>query len=347
MMDRRNRVLGAVFLLLLVLTGVVEKPWQGDQFAQTQATIRPLFPALQRQFELARLRVTPPAGGDPIHIEKVLDGGQPRWVVRDAFDHPAHLDKIGRLIESMRGLQTRNLESLEESSHAAYKIRSGEGLEVELWADDGESLGHLVIGALRGQDVLSGSAPIVQFYVRRGDEAAVYRSDTVYFPADDLAGWCDTRFLSQAQESELRYLQRADVRGEESWRIVIDPAVPKSEAQDSAQEAEATGRWRMVTPESALVPDFAAESWWFTMQGLEADEVLGLATDAAGLARFGDATDVLEIGLGEGSFAIELGDALPDGRRLARVYGLPHLYALSSFDVEQLLQPRAAMLQLD
>jgi len=342
--SRRNRVLAVVFAVLIGLILLVEKPWEGDAHAQTAASARPLLPALQREVEIARLRIQPTQGGAAIHIEKVLDRGRPRWVVREAFDHPADVAKIGRLIESLRALETRDLESVNADSHAEYKLRDGEAIGVQVWSDQGDQLADLRIGGLRSQDVMSGSTPIVQFFVRTGEGPEVYRSNVVYLPPEVPARWCESRFLPLVSEDQVRFLQRTDHVGRESWRIVLDPDVPKVDVQDSGTEQELSGRWRMVMPESFVVPDFAGESWVFTMLGLEAAEVIGLATNAEGEALFGDLTDTFELGLEEGGFRIDLGDVLPDNRRAARVHGLPHLYALEDFDAQQLGQPVAEML---
>lgn len=343
-MSQRNRVLAVIFAVLLGVSLLVERPWQGDAHARTAAAVRPLLPALQRDVEIARVRIQPAQGKPAIHIEKVLDRGRARWVVREAFDHPADVAKIGRLIESLRALETRDLESVNADSHAEYKLRDGEAIAVQVWSDEGVQLADLRIGGLRSQDVMSGSTPIVQFFVRSNEGPEVYRSNVVYLPPEVPARWCESRFLPLVSEDQVRFLQRSDHVGRESWRIVLDPDIPKVEVADSGQELESSGRWRMVMPESLIVPDFAGESWVYTMLGLEAAAVIGLATDAAGEARFGTLTDTFELGLEEGSFRIDLGDVLPDNRRAARVHGLPHLYALDDFDAQQLAQPVSEML---
>lgn len=346
-MNARNRVLGAVFAVLLLTTLFIERPWQGDAHARTQATVRPLLTALQREVEVGRVRIQPSDGSPAIQIEKVLDRGQPRWVIPEAFDHPADIQKLGRLIASLRALETRNLESVQADSHATYKLRTGEAVGIQIWSDQGEPLAHLLIGGLRGQDVLDGGEPIVQFYVREAESNEVYRSNAVYLPPETAARWCDTRFLASVQEDQVRFLQRTDHRGRESWRIVRDPDIASSSGEDSAQEVEASGRWQMVMPESVLVPDFAADSWLFTILGLEAAEVLGMATTQEGAEQFGVLQDTFELGFEEGSFRFDLGGVLEGGRRAVRVHGLPHLYAIEDFDAEQLAQAVADMQVVD
>ncbi|MAW59419.1 MAG: hypothetical protein CMJ94_01145 [Planctomycetes bacterium] len=342
-MSTRNRVLGLVFLVLLALTLVIEKPWQGDAHARTLATVRPLLPELRQDVEIGRVRITPALGGEAVQVEKVLDRGRPRWVVPEAFDHPADVIKLGRLIESLRALETRNLESVQADSHATYKLREGEAIGIEVWSDEGQLLAHVLIGGLRGQDVLDGGEPIVQFYVRRAEDNEVYRSNAVYLPPEDPVRWCDTRFLTAVGEEQIRFLQRTDHIGRESWRIVLDPEVQVEAISDSEREVEASGRWRMVMPEPGLVPDFAGDSWVFTMLGLEAADVIGFANTPEGEQRFGELQNTFEVGLEEGSFRIDLGAVLANNRRAARVHGLPHLYALEDFEVEQLTQSVADM----
>lgn len=346
-MSARNRLLAVVFAALLTLTLIIDRPWQGDAHARTMATVRPLLTELQRDVEIGRVRIQPSDGGPAVQIEKVLDRGQPRWVVPEAFDHPADIEKLGRLIASLRALETRNLESVQADSHATYKLRAGEAIGIEVWSDEGEPLAHLMIGGLRGQDILDGGEPIVQFYVREADANEVYRSNAVYLPPETAARWCDTRFLSAVTEDMVMFLERTDHRGRESWRIVRDAEVAAANAENSEQEVEASGRWRMVMPESVLVPDFAADSWLFTLLGLEAAEVLGLATTPEGAQRFGELQDTFELGLEAGAFRMDLGGVLEGGRRAMRVHGLPHLYAIEDFDAEQLAQAVADMQVVD
>lgn len=103
----------------------------------------------------------------------------------------------------------------------------------------------------------------------------------------------------------------------------------------------------MVMPESVLVPDFAADSWLFTLLGLEAAEVLGLATTPEGAQAFGELQDTFELGLEAGAFRMDLGGVLDGGRRAMRVHGLAHLYAIEDFDAEQLAQAVADMQVVD
>ncbi|MCH2101092.1 MAG: DUF4340 domain-containing protein [Planctomycetes bacterium] len=346
-MSPRNHVLAVLFSALLVLTLTLDRPWRGDEHARTMATVRPLLTQLQRDVEIGRVQIKPSGVRPAVQVEKVFERGQPRWVVPEAYDHPADIEKIGRLIAALRALETRNLESVQVESHATYKLRQGEAIDIQVWSDEDELLAHLMIGALRGQDILDGGEPIVQFYVREAKSSEVYRSDAVYLPPESAARWCDTRFLSTVQEGQVLFLERVDHRGRDSWRIVRDAEVVASEVNNSGREAEASGRWKMVMPESALVPDFAADSWLFTVLGLEAAEVLGIATTPEGVEQFGELRDTFELGLEEGVFRMDLGSVLGDGRRAMRVHGLPHLYAIEDFDAEQLAQAVVDMQLVD
>lgn len=346
-MNRRNRWMAVALALLATLTLLVEQPWRGDAHRRTAETIRPLFPALQKDVPLGAVRVRP-AGAAPIHVEKVLDRGRPRWVVREAFDHPADLRQLGRVVDSLRALETRNVEAVEESSHATFQVTEEAATRVRIQAEDGRPLADLLIGGMRSQDPLSGQAPVLQFYVRAADSPIVYRTDALTIPADEPAEWCDTRFLSGLEgPGTVRWFQRTDEVGGESWRVVRARETGEEEQLERAQAADepgiASGRWRMVQPLSAPTPDFAADSWLFTMLGLRAEAVLGLAADPRGQELFGESTDVLALGTEDAGFRIELGALVGDELRAARVPGLPHLYGLAAFDVEQLLQPVESM----
>jgi len=347
-MNQRNRVLSVLFVVFGALWLWVEQPWKGDAHTRTLSTVEPLFPLLQPGREIARARVDVP-GQEAVLIAKVLDRGQPRWVVESQFDHPVDLARLGALVESLRALRTRDVESINASSHAEYKIREGEATRVRFWAEDGQVLADLMAGGLRGQDVSSGQVPVLQFFVRAADSPVVYRTQQLTVPYDDPAAWCDTRFLADVQAEDVRTISRIDPRGEESWSLVQDPTVPRSAGEESEQEFEASGRWRMVSPESRLAPDFAGDTWVYTMLQLRANAVVGLASTPEGEEMFGSVQNIFELALESGRpFTIQFGALSEDGTsRLARVVGLPHLYAIPHYDAEQLAQPAAAMLVIE
>jgi len=58
-------------------------------------------------------------------------------------------------------------------------------------------------------------------------------------------------------------------------------------------------------------------------------------------------TDIIRAGIGGETFEIQIGQLASNNNRYARVVGLPHLYALQEFDVDQLLQSVEKMRRAD
>jgi hypothetical protein len=327
-MSTRNRRLILVFSLLLIATLAVEKPWRGDAHARTSATIEAMFPDLQDFAEIGGVRIS--KGGVFTTMAKVLDRGKQRWVVREKYDHPADLRRLGRLVDSLMALETRDIESTNPDKQSAYQVGINQGIHIQIWDNQGGKLADLVAGSMRSQDMTSGQVAVLEFFVRPTEGDVVYRTGELLVPFEDPSDWCDTRFLAGVGESQLQLLQRIDHLGPDSWKLL--------------RQSEVEGKkWKMIAPDAQPVADFVGDSWAFTMQGLRAADVLALLSDPESTATFGTLRDTLKVGIGDSYFELELGSLVSKDRRAARVKGLPHLYALQQFDVDQLLQSIASM----
>ncbi len=245
------------------------------------------------------------------------------------MDHPADIARVSSLLESMRALETRDVESVNPEMQSAYKVSEADGIRVEAWNSDGGLLADVIAGSLRSQDVTTGQIPVLEFFVRPTDSNVVYRTGEFAIPFQDPAEWCDTHFLSKVDPEQLNTIQRIDYVTQESWKLVC-------------QKGE---DWRMISPTSSSVPEFVSDSWVFTLANLRAANVVAIADSPEGKDMLGSVTDTLRAGIDGEIFEIHIGKLLSADRRIVRVKGLPHLYALQEFDVDQLLQPVDRMLE--
>jgi uncharacterized protein DUF4340 len=327
-MSPRNRKLAAIFGVLFIATLAVEKPWRGDAHQRTTATIEAMFPDLKGFAEVASVRIS--KAGQATTIARILDRGKPRWVVREKFDHPADLRRLGRLIDSLMALETRDIESTNSDKQSAYEVGIDQGMHIEIWDQQGGKLADLVAGSMRSQDMTAGQIAVLEFFVRPTDGDVVYRTGELLVPFEDPADWCDGQFLAGVEEPQLQLLQRIDHLGPDSWKLI----------RQSVEEGQ---KWKMIAPDARAVADFVGDSWAYTMHGLRAADVLGLLSDPQSAEIFGPLRDTLKVGIDEIYFELELGRLVSKDRRAARVKGLPHLYALQQYDVDQLLQSVASM----
>lgn len=344
-MNARNKLLAAVFALLFIAVMVVEQPWRGDAHARTHAATLRMFPDLVQHDGIGRVRIQ--SAEHSTTISRILDQGKPRWVVRELWDHPADLQRVSSLIESMRALQTRDIESVNPEMQDAYEVGLDTGVRVEVWDQDGELLADVVAGAMRSQDVTAGQTAVFEFYVRPTASNVVYRTGEFSVPYTDPSDWSDSHFLSQVLPEQVHSLQRIDGDGDESWQLIRRPDWTPPTAEQAETGLEGSGKWEMVAPDATLVPNFVGDSWVHTLTGLRAESVLGLLSDPATAARLGTVTDVIRAGIGGEEIEIHIGRPAGSELRSAKVIGLPHLYALAEFDVDQLLQSVEKMRRVD
>jgi hypothetical protein len=144
-------------------------------------------------------------------------------------------------------------------------------------------------------------------------------------------------------------LQRVDHVGKDSWKLIRqDSPAEQSAPSDQAEgEADAEGRWRMIAPDALIVPNFVGDSWIFTLNDLRAANVVGLIEEPQNQDLLEPITDTIRAGIGGETFEIQIGQLASNSNRYARVVGLPHLYALQEFDVDQLLQSVEKMRRAD
>ncbi|MBC8403917.1 MAG: DUF4340 domain-containing protein [Planctomycetes bacterium] len=346
-MSPRNRILMAVFVVLFASLLLQEQPWRGDAHARTFAATTRMFPELTQHQGIGRIRIQ--SATQTTTIAQILDQGKPRWVVSELWDHPADLARVGSLIESLQALETRDIESVNPEMQDAYEVSPETGVRVEVWNEDGDLLADVIAGSMRSQDVTAGQVAVFEFFVRPTAGNTVYRTGEFTIPFTSPADWCDTHFLSQVEAGQFHTLQRVDLNSNNSWKLIRqDNPVENGAPLDQAEAEEgATGRWRMVAPDSLLVPNFVGDSWIFTLNDLRAANVIGLIEEAQNQELLEPVTDIIRAGIGGETFEIQIGQLASNNNRYARVVGLPHLYALQEFDVDQLLQSVEKMRRAD
>lgn len=342
-MNRRNQVLAICAAIAALTLLFIEQPWRGDAHERTAAAVGPLFPDLARQREdVARIVVR----NEEAETELQVDANRQLWTVVDK-DHPADGDRIRNLVDMMIGLRTRDVVADSAESHALYDVAEGQGTRVQLYSASGKLLADWIHGKLRQQDIQGGAPPVLEFYVRRADRPEVFLTGDAFLPSTMPARWCDTRFLASLDDEDVTWVVREDFDGAESWRMERVPGTAIAPEGIGQPVAGSIGeRWRMTSPETVPASDYAGDSLVRSLITLRASDVVGRATPEDG-ARYGFPQDRFRIGVGDQhEFVFELGGPAPNGGRYMRAEVLPgHVYLLSDFDVEQLRQPAARMLE--
>jgi len=191
-MNRTQWTLGGLLVLQVGWIALARGPiGRGDTAA---VAARPLLP------EVAGLQAQKIAvdGKDGAKLTLVRSGET--WGIEEAGGYPAEMDKVTKLVESLKGLQVRRPVVSSSRYHAALKVTEKENeRRLRMWDDP--------TGAPK-VDVLFGSSPNYRItHVRRAAEEPVYEVSGVgvYDIRDSAAGWIDTRFVDAESARVTRF----------------------------------------------------------------------------------------------------------------------------------------------
>ena len=322
-MNRRNRILCLALVVLGGLALALERPWQGDAFARTEAKVRRLFPELDASRE---------------RIAKVLIRSADRrttllrvpgdWVVEEKLLHPADIGRLIGLIDSLAFLDSRDVVSTNPDKQGTYSVEEGAGTRIQIWDEEERILADLVAGGLRSEGVAPGGPAILEFYVRPYGSDEVVLAPDFHAPVVDPADWLAGP-LFPVEPDALEWIERQDLDGRESWKLVRGAPDPDS----------AGTLWEFREPTSGPAGKYAGDSFVFTFTGLRPQDVVAqIASGAEPDASYGFTLDVLRAGKGDQVFELRLGGVATPGARFAWLTGGRWIYTLSDFEVGQLRQ---------
>lgn len=337
-MNRRNRLLGAAFLLALGLALALEQPWRGDAISQTEAAVVKLFPRLGREIDrVARVEILTPAG---LAVTLLREG--PGYVVAEKLNHPADTRRLGQLLAALAELDTRETVSTNPAKRGVYGVDDATGTRVRVMDASGGVLADLVAGKLRSQDPNQLASLRLDFYVRPAGGDQVLLVEELGAPSTDPLSWLTRRFFPVEMEN-LVELERRDIAGKEaeSWKLERAPA-----DDDPATEQLEDHGWLMTAPEQAPATLYAGDSWAFTLCGLgPADVIAQNGQEQVKDPRYGFSTNAYRAMTADGrELVLYLGRPAGEDTRYAWVPGLPWIYTIPEHDAIQLRMPVERML---
>lgn len=317
-MSRRNALLLALLLALTAASAIVNRPWRGDPVEQTRDAVQPLFPGLaSRLQELEAVEVSGAEGS--VHLRRAGE----QWVVEEEWNHPVDPERFLGLLRGFVALNDRDTVSDNPEQQGLYAVSEEDGVRVRLLAGSEEVLADLFAGGLRKQPVGSERQARVDFYVRPADSAKVVLAP--FAPPSHRSGdWIAPRLLPAGIESPaVRWIQRVDGEGDESWRAV-------------RTDGDGENGWRLVAPESGPAAALVCEDFVFGVLGLRAVDVAGrVAAGQEPDARYGFVTNAARIGVGDLRYEVQFGGVAPGGR-YAWLAGAPFVYVVAEHAAERL-----------
>ncbi len=338
-MKKRNSLLFLSASLAWAVYLSLTQPWRGDAHARTTAQVGLLYPNLHQQLDqVAKVVIQDQTHKTTLRLIRSKERIGRGWMVEEK-NYPANFSRLTQLLENLASIKTSDVVSINPDKHDTYGVGEGQGTRVQVYSADNRLLVDWIAGSLRHQDIAGGQKPVLEFYMRDARSDRVYLSGDAIQPAVDPVRWCEVHLLKDITADRIQWVQRIDFQNGESWRIERRATLqPDIEGTPSP--------WFMTEPKSAPVLLYAGDSMATTILNLEVADILGEANPGGGdEVRYGFPQDRFRVGIDDAEFLFELGKPAAPGQRYFRVKDLPYIFSLRDFDVSQLRQPIANMLE--
>jgi hypothetical protein len=181
-MKRHNQILAGILVIQIILSVVVFWP----KSAATAAS-EPLFPDLSAD-DIVALTVTD-ADDNSIQLRRVGED----WVLPDADDYPAQVDKITPLLDKIVGLTTGRLVTRTDASHKRLQVAPDDFVRrIDFETANGTK-----------RTLYLGSSPqygATHFRVEGQSETYLTSELSTWETKADATSWVDTAYLSAPQD---------------------------------------------------------------------------------------------------------------------------------------------------
>ena len=190
MMKRHNQILAGILVVQIILSVFVFWP----KSASTGAS-EPLFPDLEAG-DIVALTIAD-ADDNSIQLKKVSGDGSTElaevWVLPDADDYPAQLDKITPLLDKIVGLTTGRLVTRTDASHKRLQVDPDDFMRrIDVETTDRTK-----------RTLYLGSSPkygATHFRLDGQSETYLTSELSIWDTKADAASWVDTAYLSVPQD---------------------------------------------------------------------------------------------------------------------------------------------------
>lgn len=244
-MKRHNQILAGILVLQIVLSVFVFWP----KSATTGAS-EPLFPDLESS-DMVALTITD-ADGNSIQLKKVSRDASSElaeaWVLPDADDYPARLDKITPLLDKIVGLTTGRLVTRTNVSHKRLQVAPDDFMRrIDFEMADGTK-----------RTFYLGSSPsygATHFRVEGQSETYLTSQLSIWEAKADAVSWIDTAYLSVPQD-DIAKLTLENANGTFTFTKDDEGKWTMAElaADETLNETEVTARVRQAASVNLIRP---------------------------------------------------------------------------------------------
>ena len=252
MQNRQLKILGGIFVLLLLIVLIFENPFGKSKDEKRAEEAKPLFPDFSIE-QVSKIEVI--AKGQTTVLAKQND----QWVVATMEDYPADSDGVKDLLEKVAEFDNSRHVSDNPKNRAEYQVDSS-GVEAKLFDAEDKTLAHLFVG--------KNTPGIFNSYVRVADSNDVYVGKGYLQSTFDKGDrtWKD-RTIFKFEKGHVTSINISSP--EETIELRLDSENKWQLLQPTTAAANQTEVGNLLSYFSALTTDDFAEAKELTAYGLD------------------------------------------------------------------------------
>ena len=246
MKTKQLLILGAIFVVLVVVVLLFENPFGQSEYEKKVETATPLFPNFDKE-QVGKIEIV--ATGETTTLSKQ----DSHWIVASMNNYPADSEGITELLSKVAEFKNTQRVSNNPEKQAEFEVDST-GVEAKLMDASDKLLAHLFIGKT--------TPGFLSSYVRAADSNDVYVAQ----------GYLQSVF----DKGERTWKDRTIFDFNKG--IVTQLNISSSE-ETVELHLDAEGTWQMLKPIASAVKQTEVDSLLTTLSGLDTDDFAEMPDD--------------------------------------------------------------------
>lgn len=250
---KKTLILFSLFMVLLIVVLVIEKPFQPSTTRKAADEVSGLFPRFQAD-KAARITIK-----QIPDLTFELVKGNTGWTVASLNDVPASTTEIEEVFKKISEFTNADVRSTNPENQALFEVNNM-GIEVDIKNDTGESLAHFFVG--------KNGPTFTDTYVRVADSNAVTLQKGYLKPIFDKSryNWRNRDIITfDANNVDTLVLHKTIEHGKKKEKVPHEITLQRAVVDNKEI-------WKMITPEELDADEAEVKRIVSTLSMLKADE---------------------------------------------------------------------------
>ena len=246
MKTKQLLILGAIFVVLVVVVLLFENPFGQSEYEKKVETATPLFPNFDKE-QVGKIEIV--ATGETTTLSKQ----DSNWIVASMNNYPADSEGITELLSKVAEFKNTQRVSNNPEKQAEFEVDST-GVEAKLMDTNDKLLAHLFVGKT--------TPGFLSSYVRAADSNDVYVAQ----------GYLQSVF----DKGERTWKDRTIFDFNKGIVTQLNISSPEETVE---LRLDAEGTWQMLKPIASAVKQTEVDSLLTTLSGLDTDDFAEMPDD--------------------------------------------------------------------